>query len=73
MDALMPPGDMVHTLMQAGPTLLGCDVPRAGLLPYAEKGYVELAGEEATARKHGIVVVEPGGIPVFVATKEAAK
>jgi hypothetical protein len=73
MDAMMPPGDMVHTIMQAGPTIMGCEVPRDKLLALARSGYAELAGEEATARGHGIGILEPGGVPFFVATREAGK
>jgi hypothetical protein len=71
-DAMMPPGEMVHTFMQAGNgPLLGADWERRAILSAAEMGGAELAGESATAMKHGIVVwTKSGGrdVPLFVAS-----
>ena len=70
-DALMPPGDDVHTLIQAGSALIGADWSRSQILAAAASGGAELAGESATAMNHGIVIWQGDGddmTPVFVAT-----
>jgi hypothetical protein len=72
LDALMTPGNMVHTF--ASPTsnlLFGADWPRALLLAAAEKYGAELAGADATAMHHGAVVwiiLDEKRIPLFVST-----
>lgn len=71
-DELMPEGERVHTFMQAhgqpGLVLLGADRERSDLLDLAKDGKVELAGEEATKMKHGLVAHTEHGW-VFIATK----
>jgi hypothetical protein len=67
-DALMAEGEQVHTFMQSGPALIGCDISRGTLLKRFRERGVELAGPAATAMKHGLVYFE-GGRGVFVATK----
>jgi hypothetical protein len=69
-DKLLAPGDRVHTFKQAGPVLVGCDWDREDLLAQAERGGAELAGEQATAMKHGVVVWD-GKVPTFCATANA--
>ncbi len=76
LDAIMPAGQMVHTFMEAGNMLLGAEWERQKLLKEAKENGAELAGEQATALKHGAVVWIMRGtnrIPVFVATKEEAQ
>lgn len=71
-DALLKPGKMVHTFMQAGGPgliLIGADWDREDILCLADKGRVELAGEAATKMKHGIVAFSLDRPMVFCATK----
>lgn len=69
LDAMMPPGEYVHTFMQSGSAILiGCDWKRADILKAAADGVAELSGEQATAMKHGAVVWDKDKQPVFVAT-----
>jgi hypothetical protein len=73
LDALMVPGEMVHTFIQAGSgPLLGADWKRSELLALAAENGAELAGDAATAMKHGAAVWDSRDgrkFPVFVATK----
>jgi hypothetical protein len=70
-DAALAKGDEVHTFKQAGPVLLGCHWPRAGLLRLAETNGAELAGPAATKALHGVVVFD-GNEPMFCETDAAA-
>jgi len=67
LDAMMPPGEYVHTIMQGGPVLIGADWKRSEIIEAARRG-AELSGEAATAMKHGAVVWDNDGDPVFVET-----
>lgn len=68
-DSKLVPGAEVHTFKQvAGGVLLGCDVPRNKLIAMANKNGAELAGEQAEAMKHGVVIWDDDGTPVFCAT-----
>ena len=71
MDARMKDVEFVHTFIQSGLCLLGCDVERKELLALAkeEGASVELSGETATRMKHGIVLMHPKRRPTFIATK----
>jgi len=72
LDEMMPPGEYVHTFMQAngpGLMLLGADWKRDEILKAAANG-AELSGEAATRMKHGAVVWNEDKQPVFVATIE---
>lgn len=71
LDAMMPPGENVHTFLQAGPILLGADWARGEILQCARRRPAELAGKEATGMKHGAVVwqlLEGRETPVFIET-----
>lgn len=60
-DELMPPGEYVHTLMQApaaGLVLMGADHDRESILKLADDGKLELAGEAARGMKHGIAALD---------------
>ena len=68
-DGKLTPGKEVHTFKQAaGGVLLGCCVLRSKLLAMAKKNGAELAGERAEAMKHGVVIWDDDGTPVFCAT-----
>lgn len=66
----MPPGETVHTLMSAGPVLIGADWSRGGILEAAKNG-AELSGAVATGMKHGAVVWNEFGHAVFIETTPA--
>lgn len=68
LDAMMPEGEYVHTFVQAGQMLLGADWKRAEILAAAREHGAELSGEQATAMKHGAVILEPKRGAVFIAT-----
>lgn len=65
-EALLPPGEHVHTFMQGGPVLIGCDRSRKSILALFQKYAPQLSGETAARMKHGLVVVEDG--PLFIET-----
>jgi hypothetical protein len=80
--ALLPDGEEIHTVMQAGPMLLGADWSRKSVYALIRKHGAELSGPDATANGHGLVVIREGefvelpGIrmpaaPVFIATRKA--
>ena len=63
------PGEEVHTIKQAvGGVLIGCDVRRSKLLAMAKKNGAELAGAQAEAMKHAVVIWDDDGTPIFCAT-----
>lgn len=68
-DKLLEPGDQVHTFKQGGMALIGCDWGRDEILRAAGKYGAELAGAQAAAMKHGVVVYDGSGGPVFCATR----
>jgi hypothetical protein len=61
----------VHTFL-GGSILIGADWPAEAARQCFEKNGVELAGEQATKMRHGIVSFEGGARAVFFATKEGA-
>lgn len=72
LDSIMPPGELVHTLIGGGFTVIGCEMERTKILQLAREHGAELAGETATAMKHGAAIYDPSGRPTFVETDEAA-
>lgn len=70
-ESLLPVGDNIHTFMQGGFTLIGCDWSRKDLLKEAVEFSAELAGEQATAMSHGIVITGRSTGRLFVATDKA--
>jgi hypothetical protein len=68
LDAMMPPGERVHTFMQGGPAIIGCDRDRSEILKAARERGAELSGKAATSMKHGAVIWAEDRTPVFVAT-----
>lgn len=69
LDAMMSEGLHVHTFVNSGAVLIGCDVERSQILEWAEKNGAELSGYAASAMKHGAVVWDDEKTPTFVATK----
>ena len=68
LDAMMTPGKYVHTFIQAeNGALVGADRERSTLLASAIRWGAELAGDAATAMKHG-AVVHSASFPMFVET-----
>jgi hypothetical protein len=65
-DGLQP---HVHTFRVAGGMMLGAHWGAEDLRKAIEKHGVELAGPEATAMRHGLVMVDETG-PVFLETRE---
>lgn len=66
--ALLPPGDQIHTFMQAGPVLLGANWDRSSVEAEIDKCTCELAGPAAMAMNHGLALHTSRG-PVFVETQ----
>ncbi len=66
----IPTTEHIHTFVGGGNVLLGCDMKREHILELAskEKG-AELAGDTATAMKHGICIWDEGRA-IFVETTE---
>lgn len=71
-DAIMPPGDFVHTFIGGGMTVIGCQMERSKILRIAREHGAELAGEQATAMKHGAAIYDDKGRLTFVETDETA-
>jgi hypothetical protein len=67
--AMLPDGDEIHTFRSAGSCLIGADWPRAKLIAELRASKPELAGEQATAMKHGLCLFQ-GGSPLFIRTKD---
>lgn len=68
--ALIPPGDEVHTLIQAGSVVIGQDMPRGEILEILARCDIRAAGAQAQALGHGLVALTPAG-PLFIATRPA--
>lgn len=66
---LMVDDEYVHTFRNPAGIMLGADHDRSELLEKMKRSKLELAGEMATAMKHGIVLIDDNG-PLFIATKE---
>lgn len=62
----------VHTFRQGGMVLIGADWDLEQAIASARKHGAELAGEQATAMRHGAVVIDGAG-PVFFATRDGAE
>ena len=69
---LMVDGEYVHTFRNPAGIMLGADHRRSELLEKMKRSKLELAGEMATAMKHGLVLTDDTG-PLFIATKEQEK
>lgn len=66
--AMLPGGEDIHTFLSpAGGILIGADWRRSDVESSIQKYTCEMAGEQATAMGHGLVVHIPNG-PLFVAT-----
>lgn len=68
LDAMMPPGQRVHTFKQGGLAIIGCDLDRSEILKAASERGAELSGNVATSMKHGAVIWDEHKTPVFVET-----
>lgn len=66
-EAMLPEGEMIHTFRQAGYALIGADWERSEIIKAFQTCKPQLAGEQATAMKHGIVFFDDYGA-VFVET-----
>lgn len=66
-DAMLVPGDTVHAIRDAGPALIGGDWSRKQVLALIKKHGAELAGPQASAMNHAVVVVDNAG-PVWFET-----
>jgi len=67
---LLPAKERIHTFRQAGPVLIGADWDKADLESEIAACTCELAGKQAQAMKHGLVVHTLQG-PLFVETASA--
>jgi len=68
LDAMMLPGEEVHTFMQAGSVILGAHWNRKEILDAARKNGAELSGETATKMLHGAVTWDDEKRVVFIET-----
>lgn len=67
--ARMPDGDRVHTVRQSGLVLLGASWDRDDLIAHLRQFGVEVAGDNAIERGHGLVCVDDSG-PLFIRTRD---
>ena len=67
--AMLPDGEEIHTFRNpAGGILVGCDWSRTKLIEaILSTDFRELAGEQATAMKHGLCI-RYHGEPLFIET-----
>ena len=75
LDAMMVPGEYVHTFQQGGGmVLVGSDMNREEILAYvrADTGSCEAAGSTAESLGHGAVVFHQDIRPTFVQTRKLA-
>lgn len=71
--ALLPEDETIHVFRNPGVgCLIGADWDRGQVLEALKEHAPELAGEQATAMNHGIVIHDHHG-PAFIATKGASK
>lgn len=70
--AMLPDGDLIHTFRQAGPAVLGCDMPREDIVQALKDGKPELGGEACTEMGHGLIVIDDTG-PLFIETRKEKK
>ena len=68
--AMLPDGKEVHTFRSAVPAIIGCNISRNSLLKIMKEweGSLELAGDQATAMGHGLVLTDDQG-PMFIETQ----
>jgi len=68
--AMLADGDSVHCFLNPGGILLGADWSREDVHAYLDAAEtIELAGEPATAMKHGLVARQPRDDWHFFATR----
>jgi hypothetical protein len=68
--ALLPDGEEVHTVVQAGNVLIGADWSRASILELLRTSpRREVTGPAAQAMGHGLAAVRPNGLPLFIETR----
>ena len=72
LDAIMTPGDLVHTFIGGGICILGCEMEREEILRLAKEYGAELAGPGASSMGHGAAVYNEAGMPTFVETHRAS-
>jgi hypothetical protein len=69
--AVLAEGSTVHSFMQAGPILIGCDYQRSTAEQVIEQAeHVEVAGPAARGMGHGVAVTRKNGEVVFLAHEE---
>lgn len=66
---MLPNRTKIHTFRNSGFMLIGADWQRRILHAAMRKYGVELSGEQATAMKHGLVLIDDHG-PLFIETRE---
>jgi hypothetical protein len=66
---MIPDTANIHTFRSNPMALIGCDWSIEEILKALKTGKPELAGEQATAMNHGLVIFDEYG-PLFIATKE---
>lgn len=57
----LPDREMIHTIREAGPFILGADCPREKVLARIEKFEVEESGPRASASGHGLCLKDEIG------------
>lgn len=69
--SLLVDEDDIHTFVQGGPALIGCDHPRENIIKILNeyKDYIEITGKFARSMKHGIAVKRESGF-LFIKTRE---
>ena len=69
--SLLNEGDEIHTFRNTGGFLLGCNYDRESLIELLEANSdkIEIAGEQATQLKHGVVLEDDKGY-LFIETNE---
>ena len=68
---MLPDAAYIHTFRSNPMALIGCDWSLEEILKALKTGKPELAGEQATAMNHGLVIHDSYG-PLFIATKDPA-
>ena len=55
-DKVLVKGNTIHTFINDGFGLMGCDMDRSKLLSLTKENKAELSGQQATDMDHGVVV-----------------
>jgi hypothetical protein len=71
--ALLPDGDLIHTILNPEQFLIGADWDRADVLELLrESPRRDVTGPEAQSMGHGLAAIEPGtGRTVFIKTRDS--